>query len=240
MSTTSRSVRAAPRQAVERWRSRGRVDASSSNWVGGRPGDRRLPSSSATGPQPVMHVRPADLLVLTFSFSNRAVRRAPAPAAAPAGDPRRHFIVEFPSQHVVEKAYRDQAAGIAVKAPPPPAGDNDPITNQRSRTSARAASSRPAADPRAPRWAVPARLQGHRRGDRLHPRRAARRLLVAAAERRPATARPRRRRVAVSVGDLISSKGVNVKAAVAARRRTLLAAPPASMASARSPPSRAA
>src|SRR6188508_2874033 len=83
----------------------------------------------AIGPQPITVVRPADLLVLTFSFSNLQFKSG---SSDPALLQRRvktraaYLIVEFPSQHVVEKAYFETAAGIAVKAPPPPAGDNDP------------------------------------------------------------------------------------------------------------------
>jgi hypothetical protein len=175
----------------------------------------------AVGPRPVTVVRPADLLVLTFSFTNLRFKSG---SSRPALLERRvktrpaFLTVEFPSQHVVEKAYFEAAAGIAVKAPPPPAGDNDPdhVPQEPDVTTG----SEPA-DPPPIRalLAGPSRLVFRVTAEEIAYTLEG--LLAACTYLRLSVAphalpAPRRRGVAVSVADLIASKDVNVKAAVAA------------------------
>ncbi|HTE64137.1 MAG TPA: hypothetical protein VK631_27520, partial [Solirubrobacteraceae bacterium] len=181
-------------------------------------------AAAALAPRPVTVIRPADLLVITFSFANlqfsgsgpSAVLRRRV-ASRPA-----FLIVEFPSQHIVEKAFFEGAAGIAVETPEPPAGDTspahapppDPDAGKEGAGSSESPDSPPiralVAGPsrlvfRIAKEEIPYTLEG----------------LLAACSYLPLSvvphAKPAPSGRVISVHDLVGSKAVDVKAAVAAK-----------------------
>src|SRR5262245_1942458 len=174
----------------------------------------------ALGPQPVTVVRPADLLVLTFSFANLQFKSGssqPALLQRRVANRPAFVTVEFPSQHLVEQAFFEIATGIPVTTPPPRADDSDPDHVPPHDDDVGAGPDKLESPPIRALLAGPSRLVFRVTAEEIPYTLEG---LLAACMYLPlsvapnALPAPTRLRVGVTVGDLIAAKSVNVKAAV--------------------------